>query len=48
MSERQGLDVLGVLKVQSTSLDAEYMQEWARHLGVDDLLTQARNEAGLL
>ncbi|HYO50272.1 MAG TPA: hypothetical protein VEW94_10515 [Chloroflexia bacterium] len=48
VSERQWLDVLGVLKVQGTSLDTEYMQEWARHLDVDDLLPQARNEAGLL
>jgi hypothetical protein len=48
VSERQWLDVLGVLKVQGTSLDAEYMREWARHLDVDDLLTHARNEAGLL
>jgi hypothetical protein len=48
VSERQWLDVLGVLKVQGTGLDTEYMREWASHLDVDDLLTQARNEAGLL
>jgi hypothetical protein len=48
VSERQWLDVLGVLKVQGTGLDTEYLREWARHLDVDDLLTQARNEAGLL
>jgi hypothetical protein len=48
VSERQWLDVLGVLKVQGTSLDTEYMREWARHLDVDDLLIQAHNEAGLL
>ena len=48
VSERQWLDVLGVLKVQGAALDTEYMREWAMHLGVSDLLTQARNEAGLL
>jgi hypothetical protein len=47
VSERQWLDVLGVLKVQGIDLDAGYLQEWAAKLGVAALLAQAWSEAGL-
>ncbi len=47
ISERQWLDVLGVLKVQSSYLDAAYLREWAEQLQVTDLLTRAWEEAGL-
>ncbi len=45
VSERQWLDVLGVLKVQEPTLDRAYMQEWATILGVVDLLERAEEEA---
>lgn len=45
-SERQWLDVLGVLKVQADRLDRDYMRSWARRLGVEDLLERAVREAG--
>ncbi len=47
VSERQWLDVLGVLKVQSTDLDQVYLDEWAAQLGVSDLLARAYEESGL-
>jgi hypothetical protein len=48
ISERQWLDVLGVLKVQAEALDATYLQEWGTRLGVSELLARAWQEAGLL
>jgi hypothetical protein len=47
VSERQWNDVLGVLKVQGTALDRAYLQEWARELGLTDLLHRALEDAGL-
>jgi len=47
ISERQWNDVLGVLKVQQSSLDFEYMQHWAGSLGLPDLLNQAMKDAGI-
>ena len=38
VSDRQWTDVLGVLKVQGTTLDRAYLEEWARELGLKDLL----------
>lgn len=46
VSERQWLDVLGVLKVQRENLDREYLTRWASALGVDDLLGRAFEDAG--
>lgn len=45
-SERQWLDVLGVLAVQGEGLDFAYMEHWAPELGVADLLDRARREVG--
>lgn len=45
-SERQWLDVLGVLKLQGESLDRGYLREWAATLGVSDLLELALLQAG--
>lgn len=47
VSERQWLDVLGVLKVQAAALDFAYMSEWATKLGIADLLGKAMEDAGL-
>jgi hypothetical protein len=44
VSERQWKDVLGVLKTQGDRLDTAYLTEWARRLGLADLLTKARSE----
>lgn len=42
-SELQWRDVLGLLSVGS-SLDDAYLDEWARELGVEDLLSRAREQ----
>lgn len=47
ISERQWSDILGVLKVQATTLDLDYLHHWAAELGVSDLLKRALNEASL-
>lgn len=46
-SQRQWDDVLGVLKVQRHDLDREYLERWAAHLDVSDLLRQAFLDAGM-
>jgi hypothetical protein len=46
-SERQWRDVLGLLKVQGSLLDFNYMRQWAKELTVDELLEQAFIEASL-
>lgn len=45
VSDRQWADVLGVIKVQGTQLDAAYLREWAARLNVSDLLEKALSEA---
>lgn len=47
ISERQWLDVTGVIKVQSNNLDVGYLRIWGEHLGLLDLITEAFREAGL-
>ncbi len=47
VSDRQWNDVIGVLKVQDASLDRAYLAEWARELGLTDLLCRALEDAGL-
>ena len=44
-SERQWRDVLGLLEVQGSLLDQEYLDRWAPRLNVTDLLRKARQEA---
>ncbi|MBN1868108.1 hypothetical protein JW916_12555 [Candidatus Sumerlaeota bacterium] len=46
VSERQWSDVLGVLRVQATALDREYMSHWASELKVSDLLQRALTDGG--
>ena len=45
-SERQWSDVLGLLRVRTGRLDLAYLAEWARALGVADLLERASRQAG--
>ena len=47
VSTSQWNDILGVLKVQGTTLDMAYMQRWAKALQVTDLLERALLEAGM-
>lgn len=44
-SERQWGDVLGVLRVSGANLDREYLDRWAKDLGIGDLLLRAREES---
>lgn len=46
-SEKQWRDVLGMLKLQNTNLDYDYLMEWAKRLGIVNFLTQAMTEAGI-
>ena len=46
VSDRQWRDVLGVLKVQTRTLDRDYLAHWSKELKVADLLQRAMNEAG--
>ena len=46
VSERQWLDVLGVLKVQEPTIDRAYLDRWAAEIGVGDLLVRACEDAG--
>ncbi|PWU10564.1 MAG: hypothetical protein C5B50_25175 [Verrucomicrobia bacterium] len=46
VSDRQWRDLLGVIKVQASRLDKDYLNRWANELGVGDLLSRALKEAG--
>ena len=45
VSERQWLDVIGIIKVQQKNIDKEYLYHWAKHLELQQLLENALNEA---
>jgi len=45
VSERQWLDVLGVIKVQGNSLDKDYLINWAQKLDIYNLLVDVFTEA---
>jgi hypothetical protein len=47
VSDRQWRDVLGVLKVQATTLELDYLKRVAADLGLSELVTRALSEAGL-
>ena len=47
VSERQWLDVSGVIKVQAESLDTTYLLRWSKDLGIFELLERAFAEAGV-
>ncbi len=45
VSERQWLDVIGVLQIKHDQLDDDYLTHWANELGILDLLDRARRES---
>jgi len=47
VSERQWLDVQGVMKVQGQQLDKAYLKKWALTLSISELLDSALLEAGI-
>ncbi len=47
VSDRQWNDILGVLKVQGTDLDMQYLSQWAEKLSLSTLLEKAIEEAGV-
>ncbi|MGV3617313.1 MAG: hypothetical protein ACO1SV_18455 [Fimbriimonas sp.] len=44
VSDRQWNDIVQVLEVQRGQLDEAYLDQWASHFGVRDLLEQARGQ----
>jgi hypothetical protein len=44
VSERQWTDVCGLLKALQPSLDRDYLDRWAKAVGVQDLLDRARGD----
>ena len=47
VSERQWLDVIGVIKVQGDLLDKKYLKRWSQKLGLSSLMQKAFDEAGV-
>lgn len=47
VSDRQWLDVTGVIKVQGESLDKSYLKDWSQKLQILELLNKAFNESGI-
>jgi hypothetical protein len=47
VSERQWLDLQGVMKVQGQQLDTAYLKKWALTLSISELLDSALLEAGI-
>jgi hypothetical protein len=45
VSDRQWRDVLGILRISGPTLDREYLERWARQLGVSDLWQRALAQA---
>jgi hypothetical protein len=46
VSEKQWRDVIAVLRIRGSQLDAAYLDAWALRLGVDGLLASVRTSAG--
>ena len=47
VSDRQWLDVIGVIKVQGESLDKSYLKNWSRKMQILGLLNKAFDESGI-
>jgi hypothetical protein len=48
VSDRQWNDIMGVLKVQGSALDMEYLFRWAEQLTLSDLLQRSLRDSGLV
>ena len=46
VSDRQWGDVLGVIKMQGTGLDLDYLRKWAAHLHLTESLERALRDGG--
>ncbi len=46
VSDRQWNDILSVMKLQSFTLDLEYLEYWSKELNINDLLNKALDESG--
>lgn len=44
VSDRQWNDIVGVLEVRGDELDLDYVRNWARCFGVEELLNEALGE----
>ena len=47
VSERQWLDIVGIMKVQTISLERDYLKQWAIRLDLFELLENAYQDAGI-
>ena len=47
VSERQWLDIIGVIKIQGNLLDLNYLEQWAKKLQLWELLEKAYHDVGL-
>ncbi len=47
VSDKQWRDIVGVLKVQGSALDRDYLARWSRELQVADLLERALEDSGI-
>jgi hypothetical protein len=48
VSDRQWRDVVEVLRVSGSTMDAQYLSTWAERLGLSGLLTSAKTEASTI
>jgi hypothetical protein len=48
VSEQQWKDILGVLKVQGSQLDLEYLKYWVSKLYLSELLSRSFDDAGII
>ena len=48
ISDQQWKDIIGVLKVQSSRLDFEYLKYWASKLNLSELLNRSFRDAGVI
>ena len=47
VSERQWLDIVGVIKIQGNLLNTDYLKHWANRLHLFKLLEKAYQDAGI-
>ena len=47
VSEQQWRDVTALLRIRAGQLDDRYLDEWAKRMSLEELLTRARRDAQL-